>query len=162
MDFKDIDLTKIKISDNGKFIELATPLKIVTPKMYLPFGVEKEYNNYVMKLQFRGINESDELKQFYKFILNLEKVLRALTGTDSELLKTQIKPSEKYDPVLLTKIPQQKDKFLCEASDSEGVPLNITLLQKGYYRCVLLVDSIWKIKGKYYYKLKVKNIRTCV
>ena len=141
MDFKDIDLTKIKLSDNGKFIEFSTPIKIVTPKMYLPFGIEKEYNNYVMKLQFRGINESDELKEFYKFISKLEKVLRAL---------------------LKTKIPQQNNKFLCEAFDSENVPLNITLLNKGFYTCVLLIDSIWKIKGKYYYKLKVKNIKTCV
>ena len=137
MNFKDIDLTKIKLIDNGKFIEFATPLKIVTPKMYLPFGVEKEYNNYVMKLQFRGINESDELKEFYKFILNLEKVLRALTKTDCDLLKTQLKPSEKYDPVLITKIPQQKDKFLCEASDSEGIPLNITLL--GVLSCIAIL-----------------------
>jgi hypothetical protein len=162
MDFKDIDLTEIKLVDNGKFIEFQTPLRILTPKMYLPFGVEKEYNNYVMKLQFRGINESDELKQFYKFILNLEKVLRALTKTDEEFLKSQLKPGGKYDPVLLTKIPQQNNKFLCEAYESDNTPLNITLLNKNFYRCILLIDSIWKIKGKYYYKLKVKNIRICV
>lgn len=162
MDFKNIDLTKIKLIDNGKFIEFSTPIKVVTPKMYLPFGIEKEYNNYVMKLQFRGIQESDELKDFYKFILNIEKVLRALLKTDSDTLKTQLRPSEKYDPVLITKIPQQNSKFLCEAYDSENVPLNITLLKKGFYTCVLLIDSIWKIKGKYYYKLKVKNIKTCV
>lgn len=160
MDFKDIDLTKIKLIDNRKFIEFETPLRFVTPKMYLPFGIEKEYNNYVMKLQFRGLNESDELKVFYKFISNIEKVLSALLKTDT--LKTQIKPSNKYDPVLITKIPQQNNKFLCEAIDSENMPLNITLLNKGFYRCVLLVDSIWKIKGNYYYKLKVKNIQTCV
>jgi hypothetical protein len=162
MDFKDIDLTKIKLQDNGKFIEFATPIKFSSPKMYLPFGIEKEYSNYVMKLQFRGMNESDELKEFYKFILKIETVLRDLLKVDDETLKTQLRPNQKYDPILITKIPQQNNKFLCEALDSENVPLNITLLNKGFYTCVILIDSIWKIKGKYYYKLKVKNIRTCV
>ena len=160
MNFKDIDLTKIKLLDNGKFIEFETPIKFNSPKMYLPFGIEKEYNNYVMKLQFRGINESDELKEFYKFIKNIEKVLKALLKTEN--IKTQIKDNSKYDPVLLTKVPQQNNKFLCEAVDNENIPLNITLLPKAFYKCVLLVDSVWIVKGNYYYKIKVKNIRTCV
>ena len=54
MIFTDIDLDKIMLQhDDGEFITvkyISGPLIIDAPKMYIPFGLEQEYNNYIIKI----------------------------------------------------------------------------------------------------------------
>ena len=56
--------------------------------MYIPFGLEQEYNNYIIKLQFSRKNK--ETAEFYNFLDRLESRLKILL--DSDELKTQLRP----------------------------------------------------------------------
>ena len=60
MIFTDIDLEKISLQhDDGEFITVRYNSKpiIDAPQMYIPFGLEQEYNNYIIKLQFSRKNK---------------------------------------------------------------------------------------------------------
>ena len=146
MSFKNIDINKITIRKYKNSYLLSNPITIKTPKMYIPFGVEKYYNNYLLKIQFRNIKENEELKDLEDFFLKLEKKF-------SELIKdnipSSISYSEKYDPLLTIKLPQQSNKFTCNAYKGTD-PLSIFNIEKGNYcNCELLIDSIWYFKDKY-------------
>ena len=123
--------------------------------MYVPFGIEKYYNNYLLKLQFRNIKNDPNIKEFYDFIIKLETKLKELLN---EEFPSSLIHNDKYDPILVMKLPQQYNKFICDAF-KDNKPLSIFDIEKGSYCiCDILIDSIWNFKGKYYYKIKVKNI----
>jgi len=158
MIFTDIDLEKISLQhDDGEFITVrynSGPLIIDAPKMYIPFGLEQEYNNYIIKLQFSRKNK--ETIEFYNFLDRLESRLKILL--DSDELKTQLRPGGKYDPLLLTKIQKNKDKLQIEVTeDNENI--NIFKLEKKIYaKSQIMIDTIFKKNNQFFYKIKLKKL----
>jgi hypothetical protein len=158
MIFTDIDLEKISLQhDDGEFITVrynSGPLIIDAPKMYIPFGLEQEYNNYIIKLQFSRKNK--DTIEFYNFLDRLESRLKILL--DSDELKTQLRPGGKYDPLLLTKIQRNKDKLQIEVTeDNENI--NIFKLEKKVYaKSQIMIDTIFKKNNQFFYKIKLKKL----
>ena len=73
--------------------------------MYLPFGLEKEYDSYYLKLQLRKTHDkkyNQKLDDFLKEIVMIEEELEKTTG---KKIKSQIRTHSKYDPIIITKIP---------------------------------------------------------
>lgn len=159
MYFNTINLDELKIEDlNDQFINIKfreNPLVFETPVMYIPFGLEKEYNNYGIKLQFR--RTKNDTVEFYNFINSLEDKLKELLESDD--LKSQIKPANgKYDPLLLTKIGRSKENLSINLTH-ENENLNIyNLKKKCYGSAKLMVDSIFKKNSSFFYKIKIKDL----
>ena len=158
MYFNKIDIDKISIEDlDSKFINIRyndNPLIIDTPDMYIPFGLEKEYSNYVIKLQFRK-TLSDTIS-FHNFISNLENRLKTLL--DSDNLKSQLKYS-KFDPLLITKIAQNNNKLFIDATFN-GENINIYNIDKKIIaNCKIMIDTIFKKNDNYFYKIKLKELK---
>ena len=162
--FKKIDVSNITLEPkDSKFINIrynGNPLMFETPDMYIPFGIEQEYSNYIIKCQCNKIK--DDVDDFFTFIQDVESKLQNLL--ESENLKSQIKLSQKYDPLILTKLPMNKNKINVEVLSEDGENLNIyTLIRehevnKKFIECIFIIDSIF-IKGdNYYYKIKIKRI----
>ena len=164
VNFKKIDVSKIYLEPkDSKFINIrynGNPLIFETPDLYVPFGIEQEYQNYVLKTQCKK-NKEDSI-EFLDFIKDIEKTLKKLL--DSDNLKTQIKETEKYDPLILTKLPQNKGKINIEILSDEGDNLNIYTLMKNksinkkFIECIFIIDSIFIKDDNYYYKIKVKRV----
>lgn len=160
MIFTDIDLEKISLQhDDGEFITVrynSGPLIINAPKMYIPFGLEQEYNNYIIKLQFSRKNK--ETIEFYNFLDRLESKLKILLESDE--LKTQLRPGGKYDPLLITKIQRNKDKLQIEVKkDTENENVNIFKLDKKIHaKSQIMIDTIFKKKDQFFYKIKLKKL----
>ena len=157
MDYKNIDLSQIKlnpsIKDSYDIDYQGSHIYLETPILYIPFGIEKFYNAYSLNLQLR------ECQEFETFIESLEQYLIDLLKIDSNKLTSQLRKNNKHDTLLYTKILNKNDKILCEVKSKEGEHLNIFQMGKGIEcQAKLLIDKVWYIKGKYTYKLKVKEL----
>jgi len=155
MSFKKIDINNITLKQNKTAWFLNKKIVFKTPKLYIPFGLEKNYDNYIIKLQLRNIKKDKKIKDFFDFIVNLEKKLSELLNTEIE---SQIIYNTKYDPLILSKLPQKQNQFTCNAFKDSDL-INIFNIEKSVYcECELIVDSIWKFNNKFYYKLKINTI----
>ena len=97
LDFKKIDISKIFLkSINKSFTKplyYGNKIAIVTPIMTCAFGIEIEYNNYLMKMRFNG-NIKDH-SEFFDFVRELEMFLQKSLGRQK--FKNQIRErNEKY------------------------------------------------------------------
>ena len=164
-DFENIDIERVKIVKVKNYYTITyndKPIIINTPVVVLPFGLEKEYSNYILKLQLRNIKINKELEDLYNFFTKLENRIQNYFRNDNGLFKSQIRLHKTYDPLLLTKIPQVNNKFLCEYTEMNKKPLNMFNIEKGEKVVVkLLIDTIWIYKNTVSYKIKVKKI-VCV
>lgn len=162
MNFKDLNLDSLELEDSvssSKEILLEGGSFFYTPTMYVPFGIENYKNNYSMNLQFRNIKNDTNLQEFLEFIqkfeINLKKKLKL--EDDSQFI-SQLKYNSKYDPMLMTKFIYKFNKFECDVKNKDEF-LNIFDIGKNFNcKCLLFLDKVWLFKGKYSFKLKVKEI----
>jgi hypothetical protein len=162
MNYKNIDTDKIILEDGIKTsldIKTNSGNMFYTPVMYLPFGLEEYKNSYSLNLQFRNIDDNEELEDFLDFIQKLENKLKNVLDVDDSRFTSQLRFNRKYDPVLFTKLIFKFNKLECNVKTKDGEFLNIYDMGKNKKAvCLLLLDKVWLFKNKYSYKLKVKEI----
>ena len=141
------------------------PLTLTTPELRLPFGLDKNYNGFQLKLQCNhwDAEKDGEHMRFIRFLHKLEDTIRTRLNIDSELLPSQITLHPKYPPIVSTKIIVNRgDNIGTEFIDMRNNPVNMFHIDKGeIVVCKLLVDTIRPYKGKLWYKLKCKKV-VCV
>ena len=157
MDYTNIDISQIKltpgIKDSYDIDYQGSHIYLQTPKLYIPFGIEKFYNAYSLNLQLKECNE------FENFIEILEKHLIDTLKISADKFTSQLRKHNKHDTLLYTKILNKNDKITCDVKSTSGEYLNIFNLGKNIEcQTKLVIDKVWYIKGKYTYKLKVKEL----
>jgi len=162
MNIKDIDLNKIFLKDSEESFKSIyyndNKLEIKLPSMCCPFGLEEEYSNLICKLQFKNLETDSEMKDFYNFVLNFENKINNLLGSK---LKSQLRLSDKYPPLLTCKIIKMKSNIITNVVDKDNNNINIYDLIKKYnynYKCTVRLDKIWNYNQKYYYKWNLIKI----
>lgn len=153
-------MCEINISDNLVISDKNNKkIRIKTPVVYLPFGLEKEYENYYLKLQLRKSHDekfNKKLKNFYEKIEYIENQIEEKTG---KKIKSQIRLHEKYDPIIITKIPFYFGKPKVDIKDKNGIPVNIFKIEKGVHlECEIEIDRLFLYKGDITYKIKNTKI----
>lgn len=142
----------ISVSHNLNVKNHGTTLIIKTPMIKIPFGVEKVYNNHIVKL------ELPRDKIFSQLILNIEKKLCEILGIDK--INSQIIKSKKlmFGDLLITKIVKYKDQMKIDVDRNNNIETvsNIKKGDKGI--ATLEIDKLWKYDGKYTYKIKLKHL----
>jgi hypothetical protein len=138
---------------NGKvFIE--------TPILHLPFGLEKEYNNLYLKLQLRKTHDKEYNNELDNLLETLQSIEEQIEKKLGKNIKSQIRLHEKYDPIIITKVPVYKGKTKTEFFDKDGSPFNIYNLEKGsFLKAKLQFDRIFEYNGSLVYKIKVVKIK---
>ena len=154
MNVSNINIEKIKFNKiNNEIIQILyddNRMEINTSLVNIPFGLEKEYSNYILKLEI-----SNELRYI---IESIEKKIDEFLNIE---INTQIRKTKNCLPLLICKIPYKNNKFFCEAITKNNNFINIYNLQKNeILECVIYIDKIWRYKNKYYYKWKVNKIIT--
>tara|TARA_Y100000589_G_C26868527_1_gene512947 strand:+ start:154 stop:678 length:525 start_codon:yes stop_codon:yes gene_type:complete len=166
MDSIDINLTKISYHksqklpcsdikyNNHKFI-------VKTPIMTIPFGLEKQYNDYILKLQFNGVksNTDSKMVDFYNVICNIEKNhIEYLQNSDEYI--SQIKRMDDFDDLLIVKIKKKYNKIITNFKNNEDENISIfDLKKKMKVQCILELNQIWKTNtNKYVSKILVKDL----
>jgi len=137
-------------------------IQIETPFMYLPFGVEQKYNDYIIKLQFKGLKkmteENKNLEDFYYFIKNIErKISNILKIEKNKKFISRLVEKKNYDDLLEIKI--NKKFYNIEIKNVDNTMKNIYDIHKGsYIKCFLAFGKIWMNKDVISYKLLVDKI----
>ena len=140
-------------------MNLKPNILITTPVMVAPFGFETK-GGFLFKLQFTNYKSDSEMMGFYKFIKNIKFLnIKYLGITDNEdLYRSQIYHTEKYDPLLLVKVPFLNNRFNVDVYH-ESYNLNISNINKfSKVKCDIFIDKIWKYNDKYVCKWKVNKI----
>ena len=155
MNVSNINIEKIKFNKiNNEIIQILyddNRMEINTSLVNIPFGLEKEYSNYILKLEI-----SNELRYI---IESIEKKIDEFLNIE---INTQIRKTKNCLPLLICKIPYKNNKFFCEAITKNNNFINIYNLQKNeILECVIYIDKIWRYKNKYYYKWKVRIPLAC-
>jgi len=136
----------LNVKNNGK------PLILKTPLVKIPFGVEKVFNNQIVKLELPKDNIFSEL------ILNIEKRFCEILEIDE--INSQIIKSKKpmFGNLLITKIVRYKDQMKIDIDRNNEIEVvsNIKKGDKGI--ATLEIDKLWKYDGKYTYKIKLKHL----
>ena len=116
IEFSESIKNSVKMSiNNGKTIHF------VSPKIYIPFGLQKYYNSWTLNFQLRNVKTDIEVNDFYKFIKELEAHLIQKINIDTNEFNSQVSESNpKYDPIIYSKVLEQNGKILCEVIDKRN------------------------------------------
>jgi len=168
IDFKKIKLEKIhfvnekNINNNWKSIDIKydnKKLEFITPLIYMPFGIENEYNNYILKLQFNGAknNTNSDLIHFYNFIEKLEKNIIEYLKIDKIKFKSSICIKHNYDNLLKAKFNSYKKRINCKINSNNYTTI-YEIPKKTWIKCILYIDKIIFNEEIYTCKFIIKEI----
>ena len=162
--YKNIDLSKISYNSLEKYIKLTyynNSLQFWTPLMFCPFGLEKNYNNYVIKLSFANIinGEKSLNEDFLNFINTFENKNKEHLKVDNENYISQIFTRPKYDPMLILKVPSYNENINIDIINKAGDTMISSDIKKGkMIRVLIEVDNIWDYNNKFTCKFKCSKI----
>jgi hypothetical protein len=142
-----------KLIKKGDFIMFDNPLKIVLNDILIPFGIEKQYNDYVCKLSLNNEN--------YKMFKNIEDdIIEKLIDIDSDYeLKTQINKYKQFKS-LSCKLYLVKNKIVTEIIDKDSNIIGIDeIIKKDKINVILNTDRLWIKDNIAYYKWKIVFIK---
>ncbi len=158
----DFDSEKIKYVSNSKYIELShddNDLIMSYESVHVPFGLEKNFNNYILKI----VNNS-ESKELFEKIKKIEqqnmKFLKKQGDFDNYEYKSQIIEKKNYGEFLVVKIPLVKNQFNVEIFDKDNNIVDIFKIEKKQKMNLCLeINSIWCFKNKYSCIPKITKIK---
>ena len=144
LDSKKMELKKI--NDNiYKLTYNNVPLNFWTPKILLPFGLDNEYNKYLIRLELD--EEKIEQEHFKKILLQIEKNIKDKLELDSNEFKSVIKHRELKKDLVEIKIKTFKNNIVTkiEYEDKENNYLKTIydLPKQSYVKVLLEIDGIW-------------------
>ena len=158
----DFDSEKIKYNSNSKYIELShddNDLIMSHESVYVPFGLEKNFSNYFLKILYN--NESKDLFEKIKKIEEQNITFLKKQGDFEKYdYKSQIIEKKNYGKFLVVKIPLVKNQFNVEIIDKDNNIQDIFKIQKKQKMNVYLeINSIWCFKNKYSCIPKITKIK---
>jgi len=157
MNYKYIDINKITIDKNLRILYKKNKLHIITPILYLPFGIDKSYNNIFLKMQLKkNYYKDDTYLKFTNFIKNLEQKFHELTTKE---INSQLTENEKFGNVLITKVPNINGKINIDIMKNKHFELFSNINKKDFMVLELVFDKLWIYNQTMLtYKIKVKKI----
>ena len=100
----------------------------------LPFGLEEEYNNFIIKIGLDNNNsQTKELKETVTLLEKyIEDTIQKLNNNKEFTLVSKIKKTkEHFDDLLVCKIPQKNNKVKCYITDYGGYFKTVYDLETG-------------------------------
>ena len=141
----------MKLTPKGDFLLLDDKIQIVLDDISLPFGIEKQYDNFVCKLSLN--------KENYILFQNIENEIREkLLETEYEL-KSQINEYKNFK-TLNSKLFMVKNNIVTEIIDKNSNIIPYTEIQrKDKANIIIYFDKLWIKNNIAYYKWKVVFIK---
>ncbi len=167
MNYNQILIENITIDDNHNISyknskNVVKNLIIKTPKLYLPFGVDKTDKDYFLNVQLRKSRDKEfnnELDKFELFIQNIENLIKTKLNKE---INSQLRYSEKYDTMICLKIKKYKDKITTQVKQNNSF-FNFYKITKGIYLdSEIIIDKVWIYNDVIHYKIKAQLINISV
>lgn len=157
----DVDVSKLSYVLDKKYTKILyneEDLIIQSDFVYTPFGLEKEYNNYYVK-----IIENDESEQLFLKIREIEKsnveYIQRETKQDIVNYNSQIFSRNGYKDFLKLKLPIKSGQFMTNVYNKQGdIKTVYDVTPKSIIKLTIEIDTIWYFREKYSSVIKIKNI----
>jgi hypothetical protein len=133
-------------------------IKIKTPKLKCPFGIEFEYNKYLIKLELTGLKNNNEIIEFNDLIQSYIKEIQEYMKNSNLIYSDFIRYSDKYDPLMKFFLPVRYDKFEVDFYKNGNLTTFKDINKNDYLQLEMELISIWKLKNKYGLNFKIKKI----
>jgi len=145
-----MDVSKITYTTKNFIKYKSNNLKIRTPPVKIPFGLEESYGKKVLKLQLQGYKTDDNMKLFYQIIRNIEQRNMVELGVDNTIYKSALYQKGDYPPLLTVKLEERYGKMMCELEKNQTDPLKTLYDLQRNDRIILDLEfeRIWDYKGK--------------
>jgi len=112
-----IDINKLEFKKNNdniyQILHDNNILKFWSPSILLPFGLDNEYDKYIIRLELnekdKNANNHDHLK---KIFLHIEKIVKEKLNIDDMEFKSIIKKRDKKDDLIECKIKTIKNSII--------------------------------------------------
>ena len=160
-----VNIDKFELVKDIKFYSILSNNKRIvftTPKLYLPFGIDKYYNNWSVHFEIKE-NSCKGYKEFIDYLKNIEKFIIDSLKIQETMLSSQLKTSNKFNLDFYGRIQSRNNKPSCSLLDDRNkiskylnifnFPKEVNVIAK------IRIGNIWLIKGIYYYKLNITELK---
>jgi hypothetical protein len=127
-------------------------INIITPKIYVPFGIENFGNKLILNLEFSKYKTNNCVYNFYAIIKSLEKYVNTSLNISSnkETYVSCIKDRpEPYEPLLRTNIKKYGKKIITNIVSKCNTKTLEDINKNSYIHVELELNNIWISNGKY-------------
>ena len=134
------DLKFMKINENiYKIMNKNSEIQILLKNITTPFGLEKEYNKYKLKLD---ITDDNDISVIYF----LENIIKNIFKIEDEQLKSVIRKKTDYNDLLICNLKTTKDSILVNInylSEKDYLKTVYDLVKGMTGDYMLCVESLW-------------------
>jgi hypothetical protein len=144
-----IDIEKIefkKLTDNNfSVLYDGGFLKFWCNKLFLPFGLEHEYNKTIIKLELNNENESDN--HLKKVIYHIENLIKKKLNINDNEFKSIIKKRPNKSDILEIRIKSIKNNLITnieyEDKDNNYLKTLYDLPKKSFVNTQIEINALW-------------------
>ena len=124
--------------------------------MKCPFGLENEYNKYLIKLEFSNLKNNLEMAELYNKFKNYFNELIEFE-TDKNLIDN-IRVSSKYDPIIKFYLPFRYDKFEVDFYKNNNLVTSKEICNNSYLSLDIEIPSLWYYKNNFGLNINITKI----
>ena len=144
-----IDSNKIELKKNTENIYQIlhdnSILKFLGPSILLPFGLDNEYDKYLIRLELDENNiQHNHLR---KILLHIEKIVKEKLDIDDNEFKSVIKNRDKKDDMIECKIKTMKNNIVTgieyEDKDNNYLKTIFDLPKQSYVKVLFEIYGLW-------------------
>lgn len=163
MNYNQIKIENITIDENHNIFyknsnNIIKKLILKTPKLYIPFGIDRQEKNLYINAQLRkttDTNYNSELDLFETCIQNIETLFK---NSLNKPINSQLRYSDKYDTIITLKIKKNKDKIATEIKENNRYFNIYSIKKQTYMVSEIIIDKLWIYNDTIYYKIKLTKI----
>ena len=157
LDIEKINLKKVNENIYILLIEEKI-LKFWSPKVFIPFGLENEYNKNIIKLELNEKNE--EHIYFKKIILHLENLIKKkLNIENNDEFKSVLQTRKNNNQFIECKIKSIKNNLITtiefEDKDNNYLKSIYDLPKQSYIKTQIEINGIWDYRTENKNKNKI-------
>ena len=160
------DLTHLKFVANEKYlgfrINKENEIKIKTPRIFVPFGIDSYYKNWSINFELKNKN-CEGVRLFKEYLMNFEDFIVNKLDIRREEVNTQFKIHNKYNMEFYGRIRNMFGKVNCviedKRKDSVEKHVNIFNFPKAVFvKAELSTNGLWMTNNMYCYKYSVDKL----
>ena len=160
------DLSHLVLTKNDKYIGFRinneNEIKIKTPRLFVPFGIDTYYKNWSINFELKNKN-CEGIRLFKEYLMNFEDYLANKLEIKREDMNTQFKIHNKYNMEFYGRIRNMFGKVNCKLEDkrknSPDRHINIFNFPKEVYvKAELSTTGIWNTNNMFCYKYTVEKL----
>lgn len=161
-----LDINKIEFKKNNENIYQLLHdnniLKFWSPPILLPFGLDNEYDKYLIRLELdeKDINNNNfNHTHLKKIVLHIEKIVKEKLNIDDNEFKSIIKKRERKDDLIECKIKTMKNNIVTtieyQDTDNNYLKTIFDLPKQSYVKVLFEIYGLWDYRNDKKEKNKV-------